>query len=218
MINSRESAFMDINQLKYFISVSQLLSFTEAAKKHFITQPAISHQINNLESELGVKLLTRTSHSVKLTKAGREFYPYAIATLENLQSAQLRMKSLAEGYTGYLKISGVISSSNILSKCVAAFSKQYPDVQLSITLTSPHEEQKHSYDEYDFNFVAQDMLPAGDNFDYTLTERDRLSLVVDNDHPLLKQGLTDFSVLKDEPFITVSEINAPVLYNEIMTI
>ncbi len=208
---------MDINQLKYFISLTQTLSFTEAANRHFITQPAISHQITNLENELGVKLFIRTSHNVALTNAGKEFFPYALETLETLQSAGIRMRRLAEGHVGYVRVSGIISSSIVLSKCVAAFSRRYPDVQFDITLTSPYEEKKSIYEEFDFNFVPKEMIPAGNDYDCTFTDKDRLSLVVPKEHPLLDRKL-DFSTLSNEPFITVSELSAPVLYNQVISV
>ena len=66
---------MDMNQLNYFISVAQTLNFTEAAKRNGITQPSISHHINELEKQLGARLFLRDRRSVTLTDAGREFLP-----------------------------------------------------------------------------------------------------------------------------------------------
>ena len=69
---------MDINQLKYFITVTQTLNFSEAARRHGISQPSISHHINELEKQVGAKLFLRDKHRVTLTAAGQELLPYEI--------------------------------------------------------------------------------------------------------------------------------------------
>ena len=70
---------MEIEQLKYFVDVSNTLSFSEAAKKKFISPPAISNSISSLEKQLNAKLLRRDTHSVSLTKKGIIFKQYAEA-------------------------------------------------------------------------------------------------------------------------------------------
>ena len=68
---------MNTFQLECFLSVANFLNFSKAAKSLNITQPAISHQINALETELGAKLFFRTSKNVRLTQAGHLFTQYA---------------------------------------------------------------------------------------------------------------------------------------------
>ena len=77
---------MELRHLRYFVGVVDTLSFTKAAQRLRVAQPALSRQIGQLEEELGVKLLERTPRGVQLTKAGRAFYVEACALLE--QSAQ----------------------------------------------------------------------------------------------------------------------------------
>ena len=64
---------MNTTQLKYFLSAAKHLSFSETAKEFYMTQPAISHQISDLEQELGTKLFNRTARGVSLTKSGEIF-------------------------------------------------------------------------------------------------------------------------------------------------
>lgn len=64
---------MNTVQLECFIEVSQTLNFSRAAQNLKMTQPAVSHQINSLEAELGTKLFNRTSKSVELTRDGIRF-------------------------------------------------------------------------------------------------------------------------------------------------
>ena len=68
---------MDITQLKYFITVARTLNFSEAARRMGVTQPLISHHVNELEKQLGGKLFTRSRHKVTLTEAGERTIRYA---------------------------------------------------------------------------------------------------------------------------------------------
>ena len=73
---------MDMQQLRLLVSVSQTLNFSETAKKYFITQPAVSHQIKALEQELDVVLLFRNGHNVRFTAEGLAFLEYAMSILD----------------------------------------------------------------------------------------------------------------------------------------
>lgn len=83
---------MNTTQLECFMAVANFLNFSRAAEHLRITQPAVSHQINTLEDELGVKLFRRTSKSVRLTQEGFQFTQYAgeILKLSNLSKARMR--------------------------------------------------------------------------------------------------------------------------------
>mgnify|MGYP000230671838 CR=1 FL=1 len=75
---------MEIRQLYYVLEVAKFNSFSKAANAQFITQPAISQQINALEEELQVKLFKRDTHSVALTKEGEKFCAYAKDVVESI--------------------------------------------------------------------------------------------------------------------------------------
>lgn len=83
---------MNTTQLECFVEVANCLNFSRAAERLSMTQPAVSHQINALENELGIKLFHRTSKSVRLTQEGFSFSQYAgeILKLENLSRARMK--------------------------------------------------------------------------------------------------------------------------------
>lgn len=83
---------MNTTQLECFMAVSNFLNFSRAAEQLRITQPAVSHQINTLEDELGVKLFYRTSKRVRLTQEGHLFSQYAreILSLSRMSKARLK--------------------------------------------------------------------------------------------------------------------------------
>ncbi|MCD8232507.1 MAG: LysR family transcriptional regulator [Clostridiales bacterium] len=102
---------MNTAQLNYFLSAAKHLSFSEAAKEFYMTQPAISHQISDLEKELGAKLFSRTSRGVVLTKAGELFLEDAKQMLDMESLSRERLRSLDASGTIRLSIAYLASGS-----------------------------------------------------------------------------------------------------------
>ena len=75
---------MLLKQMKYFVSIVENNSFTEAAEKYFVSQSAISQQIKSLEMELGVELILRGNRSFTLTSAGEYFYRQSLIILDEI--------------------------------------------------------------------------------------------------------------------------------------
>lgn len=129
-----------IKQIKYFQAVVRCKSFTEAAEECFISQSAISQQIQALEQELGVKLLNRQNRKFSLTPAGEYFYRKSlvlIADFERMCNETIRIanKDQAELRIGYLKCYG----GQEFRLAVAEFSEKYPDVSVQI-INGNHED------------------------------------------------------------------------------
>jgi len=209
---------MDINQLKYFISVAQTLNFSESARRHGLTQPSISHHINELEKQLGSRLFVRDKRSVQLTEAGSAFLPHAMEMVEISQKAALELSTMESGKGGKLTVAALTTSSVMLSKCLTAFFKAHPDVMVDINFTSGRTQSIIMNEaKYDIHFCVEDMVPAGETFKYVRTHTDRLCLVLPKDHPLAGEKL-DFAKLRDERFIAVSPNDGPVLHDQIMRV
>lgn len=210
---------MDINQLKYFISVAQTLNFSEAARRNGLTQPSISHHINELEKQLGCKLFIRDKRSVSLTDSGRTFLPHALEIVDISHKAAVQLSNMEQGLAGHLTIAALTTSSAILSRCLAAFSKKYPQVTVDIHFTSGRTQALiMSEDKYDVHFAMDDMVPVGETFTAIPAHTDRLCLAVPKDHPLAAGGTADFSKLKGERFISVSQNDGPALYKQVMRV
>lgn len=209
---------MDINQLKYFISVAQTLNFSEAARRNGLTQPSISHHINELEKQLACKLFIRDKRSVSLTDAGRAFLPSALEIVEISHKAALQLSSMEQGRGGHISIAALTTSSVVLSKCLTAFSAEHPNINVDINFTSGRTQALIMDEEkYDVHFAVEEMVPVGETFTYIRTHTDRLCLALPKNHPLAGQPL-DFSKLAGERFIACSQNDGPALYNQIMRV
>lgn len=95
---------MNLNQLQYFIAVAECNSFTKAAAQFYISQTAITQQIQVLEEQLGVKLFSRSTRPISLTPAGALFLTEARAICERMQLAKNRVMEAADGIMGTIKI------------------------------------------------------------------------------------------------------------------
>src|SRR5690625_7865673 len=77
--------FMNLHSLRYFIEVAKTKSFTEASKRLFISQPGISQQIDQLEKQLGITLLHRTTRKVELTEEGKYLYEKTLSSFNEIE-------------------------------------------------------------------------------------------------------------------------------------
>jgi len=93
-----------IRHLRYFLAVADELSFTRAAERLHVAQPAVSAQIRALERDVGVVLLRRTTRRVELTEAGQSLAADARRLLDGLDEAWVRARRAAEGSSGRLRI------------------------------------------------------------------------------------------------------------------
>jgi LysR family transcriptional regulator, transcription activator of glutamate synthase operon len=140
-----------------FISVAQTLNFTKAAKRNGITQPGISHHINELEKQLDARLFLRNNRAVELTTAGKEFLPYAIDIVQTAEKAIFRIRQAETGTIGHISVSAVSTSSAIVSKCLTAFYQKNPRILVDISFTSGNAQiLAINENKYDFHFVLLD--------------------------------------------------------------
>ena len=123
---------LDLTHLRSFAAVATDLHFGRAAKRLNMTQPPLSRQIRLLEESLGVQLLERTSHSVKLTPAGRAFLPEAQALLQQTERATQVARRAVRPHSGALSI-GFIGASTygFLPRLVTRARIELPDIELT---------------------------------------------------------------------------------------
>jgi DNA-binding transcriptional LysR family regulator len=122
---------MELRHLRYFVAVAEALNFTKAATGLRLAQPALSRQVADLEDELGVDLLSRTSHGVRLTEEGKLFLAEARVILTHVDSSVAKVRALARGEFGELQVGYVPPLDlHILPRSLAEFHRTTPGVKV----------------------------------------------------------------------------------------
>ena len=131
---------MLLKQMKYFIAIVECGSFTEAAQQCFISQSAISQQIQALEADLQVRLMIRQKRHFELTEAGKYFYHHAKAFIKEVDHIKMETRRLGEDDELTLRI-GYPKNFNLfeLQQAITQFCDLYPEVKISI-MSGTHEE------------------------------------------------------------------------------
>ncbi len=126
---------MDIAVLQAYVHVVDEGSFAAAARRMGISRSLSSKYISDLENSLHVRLLTRTTRSVRPTEAGLDYYHRVKAALQELDSANEAARSVSERPSGRLRIGSPVSYTlKVLNPQVMRFMATYPDIQLDLVL------------------------------------------------------------------------------------
>ena len=124
---------MEINQLRYFVAVAELLSFTKAAARCHVSQPSLSQQIQKLELDLGVQLLDRLGRRIKLTDAGDVFYERATAALDAINDAKTCVQTGLDWQKGAITVGAIHTiAPYLLPDVVSRLTKRFPHAQVTV--------------------------------------------------------------------------------------
>jgi LysR family transcriptional regulator, cyn operon transcriptional activator len=124
---------MELRHLRYFVALADCRSFTRAAERTHVTQSTLSHQIRQLEDEIGQPLFDRIGRKVVTTEAGELFLPFASRALKEVDLGLAMLKPGSGSLTGQLRI-GATHTFNIglIPECVALFLARHPTVQVRV--------------------------------------------------------------------------------------
>ena len=128
---------MNTKQIEYFLAVADELSFTRAAEKLYVSQTAVTQQIQALEDLMGVKLLNRTKKKVELTPAGEIFRIEGRQILENIEDAFAHARTISDGTTGGLEVGFSNYAGNILGNSLQEFRDTYPNIRIHFKSYNP---------------------------------------------------------------------------------
>jgi len=198
---------MNYQSLIYFKTVAELQHFTQAANQLFITQPALSKAIHNLEAELGCSLFQRIGRNVVLTEYGLCFYNYVKRSVEEIDEGVEAVKHLVAVNKNTIHISALFSVHSLfLPNCIYCFRQENPHVHFVL-------EHKFTSSVLDdmikrkcdlgicSNFVAEGPL---NNLDRVSLFQEKLCLIVNKKHPFANRSVISPNELRDEPFIVYS--------------
>src|SRR5579875_1491697 len=124
---------MELRQLRYLVALADERSFTRAAERSHVAQPALSQQIRRLEEEVGLALVERTTRRVALTDAGAMLVERARRVVAEVEAAGFELQRVAGLQTGHVTV-GVIHTMGPIdvSLALALFHERHPGVELTV--------------------------------------------------------------------------------------
>src|SRR3954454_12072014 len=124
---------MSLRQMEYLVAVVEEGSFTRAAQRLFVTQPALSHQIKALEESVGGALLERRPHAVYLTPMGRAFLPHATAAVRAADEAYRAASGVGQLEAGELRLAMLHSIAlGVVPAAIRAWRLAHPEVSFEL--------------------------------------------------------------------------------------
>lgn len=190
---------MTLRHMKIFVSVCKEKSITLAAKKLYISQPAVSNAIKELESYYGTPLFDRISKKLYLTESGKTVYQYAIHINSLFEALETSLKG--SDSSGPLRIgSSITIGTHLMPDYIKKFSELFPQIQTFVTIDSSDIIEKLVLDnELDFaliegivhtnHIISKDFI------------NDELIVICDVDNPLLKKRSLAVNDLSNQHFL-----------------
>lgn len=177
-----------LKQLQAFVEVARQGSFTRAAKRLLVSQPALTVTIRDLERDLGVRLFDRTTRKVQLTQEGSGFLPTAERLLSDVREAVADVRELAERRRGQVRLVSLPSvATDILPPILARFGETYPGITVHLHDANASAVQTRVKNrEVDFGIASA--WRSDDDLAFTPLLTDSFHLVCRHDHPLAASG------------------------------
>lgn len=199
---------MDIPHIRYFLEVAKQESFSAAAQQLYVTQPILTRCVKNLEKELGVQLIDRSTRRFALTDAGRLLVERGTALLQQHSDIYRQMEDMARGHSGEIHIS---SPGTLLDmyfpKLVTQYRKAHPGVRIIIRESGTRTVVRQVLDgAADMGLV---MLPLEQTEQLQVLPmvQDEVHVLLRRDHPLAAQPHIHISQLAGQDIITYDQSN-----------
>ncbi|MEN3943877.1 LysR substrate-binding domain-containing protein [Prosthecobacter sp. SYSU 5D2] len=209
---------MDLRHLRYFQAVAEELSFSQASRRLHIAQPALSRAVQELEQELGARLIERDRRTVALTPAGAVLLHETGLLLERFEESMRRVRRTASGEEGELRL-GYIGppTQRFLGRLLHDYRVRYPKVSVHLEERTP---------ERVWEMVAKGRLSVAitrplpgqgeRSLETLLLRKEPLGVVVPLDHPLGEQESVTWKMLAREPLIVLARREGVGLHDEIL--
>ena len=194
---------LTLRQLRIFEAVATLLNYSRAAEQLNLTQPAVSMQLQQLESDLGLQLLVKASKKVTLSQAGEELLRQARRILNQVVIAEEAMTAfcMTEGTKGGLLHLGVVPTAHYFApKLLMAFAQDWPGVKFKLTVDR-RDAILGMLQEHQLDVAIAGYPPSEADVEAEAFAQHPHCIVAAADHPLANKRRLRWDALKDEPFI-----------------
>ncbi len=207
---------MELRHLRQFVAVAETRHFGQAAKRLFLAQPALSQSVRQLEAELGVTLLARTTRQVSLTPAGEYFYRETVRLLAGLDDSVTSVRRIDEGRTGLVRIGFTGTAAfDRLPAIARALRQRLPEVALEVhgDLLTPAQVDGLRSEELDLAVLRPPV--AGDDLEVRTIASESMVLALPVDHRLAQEPALEVLDVAFESFVMYSDAHSAV--NEVVT-
>lgn len=189
-----------LRQLHVFEAVARHLSYSRAAENLHLTQPAVSMQIKQLESVIGLPLLEQLGKKIHLTNAGDELYRYARGILQQLDEAEAVFEEMKGMRHGKLSISVASTASYFMPQLLGQFHKEFPGISISLNVTN-REVLLKQLDNNEMDVAIMGQPPSGHDLDAVSFMENPLVIIAPPDHPLAGAQGIPLQRLQQETFV-----------------
>lgn len=178
---------MELRHLRYFQALAGTLNFTRAAEKSHVTQSTLSHQIKQLEEELGVSLFERTGKKVLLTEAGETLLDQITPAMRMIDEATWLIRDSSDEVKGTIRVGATHSfNMRLVPDCIAAFLNRHPSIKVVVEELSGNEiTERLKQNEIDLGISYRPRAQTDLHFEPLYNEE--MKLVVGRNHPLAKR-------------------------------
>lgn len=197
---------MELRQIKYFIEVAKREHVTDAAHALHVAQSAVSRQIFNLESELGVDLFIRKGRNIKLTPIGEIFLDHMEKAMNVIEDAKQIVSEYTDPEKGTIQIGFTSSfSSYILPTAISAFKRQYPSVQFKLNQCS-NQQLEEKVMKGDLNMALLGPVPKNiNNVKGTIFFTEKIVALLPLNHPFASASSLKINQLRNDSFVLFPE-------------
>ncbi len=195
---------MELRQLEYLVAVVEEGSFTRAAQRERVAQPAVSAQIQRLERQVGLPLLTRSRRDVRLTQAGAAMLPHARAALAAVRAAQQAVDEVANLVRGTVAIGTVTLHPVDVAGLMARFHGEHPGVEISLRTDNSDVLLAELADgRLDATIVSIGVDEAPEGLDWAVITDEIIEPAVSTSHPLRTRKTVSLQHLCEHPLISL---------------
>lgn len=190
-----------LNSLMVFHEVAKHQSFSKAAEELFISQPAVSKHIKELESKIGMGLILRGKGGFTLTEGGKVLHKYTHKIFSHLMEIENKLGNLKKDHHGMLKIGTTESYSKcLMPKLLSGFQAFYPSFRIALDVGNSEEIEKSLLlYKNDLGLIA--LTRVSSKFDTIPFLKEELVLIVSSNHPLSKKQIVSLKDIERYPFI-----------------
>jgi DNA-binding transcriptional LysR family regulator len=197
---------MDLRQLRYFQAVAEELSYSRAAERLRVAQPALSRVVQEIEAELGASLLDRNRRSVRLTPAGKVLLRETGILLERWDEAMRRVRRTAAGEEGELRL-GYIGppTQPFLGRLLGEYRSRFPRVSIHLEERTPERVwEMLEKGRLSAAFTRPVQRKESSGLQTLLLRNERFGVVVPRGHPLSERKSIPWRALAQEPLVVLA--------------